>query len=94
MAFYTESVIQMYDGPLRDVTLACENDMMKHVIDRFGESVKTQILDPEHFTAFVKVPASPTFFAWVFTFGGGIQITAPKDVAHSFREAAKRVAET
>jgi len=92
MAFYAESVIQMYDGPLRDVTLICENDMMKHVIDRFGENVKTQILDPEHFAAYVNVPASPTFFAWVFTFGGGIRIESPEDIARDFREAALRAA--
>jgi len=92
MAFYAESVIQMYDGPLCDVTLVCENEMMKHIIDRFGENTKTQILDAEHFAAYVRVPASPTFFAWVFTFGGDINIAAPEDVAHSFREAALRAA--
>jgi len=89
MAFYAESAIQMYDGPVRDVTLACDNGMMKHVIDRFGEDVNTDIVDAEHFIAHVSVPASPTFFAWVFTFGGGIRITAPEDVAESYREMAR-----
>ena len=86
MAFYAESVFQMYDGPVRDITLLCENDMMKHVIDRFGENVNTEALDAEHFAAYVQVPASPTFFAWIFTFGGGIRITAPEDAANDFRE--------
>ena len=89
MAFYAESIIQMYDGTVRDVILLCENGMMKHVIDRFGEDVKTEITDEEHFTAFVRVPASPTFFAWVFTFEGGIKITAPDDVAESYRKMLK-----
>ena len=40
MAFYAERIIQMYDGELRDITLHCNNDMMMHVIDRFGEDVK------------------------------------------------------
>lgn len=89
MAFYAENVIQMYDGPMCDVTLRCENNMMKHVIDRFGEDIKTKILDTEHFAAYVCVPASPTFFAWVFTFEGGIQITAPEDVAASYKKMLK-----
>jgi len=89
MAFYAERAIQMYDGPVCDVTLSCKNEMMKHVIDRFGEDVDTEILDTEHFLARVSVPASPTFFAWVFTFGGGIRITAPEDVAESYREMAR-----
>jgi len=90
MAFYAESVIQMYDGPVCEVTLACENEMMKHVIDRFGEGVNTKIVDDGHFEAHVSVPASPTFFAWVFTFHGSIQITRPKDVAVAYKEMAKK----
>ena len=89
MAFYAESVIQMYDGELRDVTLRCENDMMKHVIDRFGEDVQTDVADTEHFTAYVRVPASPTFFAWVFTFGGAVRIIAPGDIIDSYKEMLK-----
>ena len=89
MAFYAESVIQMYDGELRDVILLCENDMMKHIIDRFGEDVQTDVTDAEPFTARVRVPASPTFFAWVFTFGGAIRITAPDDVADSYKAMLK-----
>ena len=85
MAFYAESIIQMYDGEMRDITLHCENDMMKHVIDRFGEEVKTKKLDADCFAADVRVPASPTFFAWVFTFEGAVRIAAPDDVAESYR---------
>ena len=86
MAFYAESIIQMYDGVMRDITLHCENGMMKHVIDRFGEDVKTKKLDADRFVAHVRVPASPTFFAWVFTFEGAIRIAAPDDVAGSYRD--------
>ena len=89
MAFYAESVINMYDGSMRDVTLYCESDTMKHVIDRFGENVQTELLDAGRFAAYVSVPASPTFFAWVFTFGGNIRIAAPEDVAGSYRDMIK-----
>jgi flavin-dependent dehydrogenase len=60
---------------------------MKHVIDRFGEKARMEIFDGEHFAAYINVSDSPTFFAWVFTFGGGI--TAPKDVLASCRGMAK-----
>ena len=85
-AFYAERIIQMYDGEMRDITLRCDNEMMKHVIDRFGEDVETEILDADTFAAYVRVPASPTFFAWAFTFEGAIRITAPDDVAASYRD--------
>ena len=86
MAFYAESIIQMFDGEMRDITLTCKNEMMMHIIDRFGEDVKTEILDTDRFAAFVRVPASPTFYAWAFTFGGAIRITAPDDVAESYHD--------
>ena len=86
VAFYAEGIIQMYDGIMRDITLQCENEMMKHVIDRFGEDVQTEIITSDRFVAYVHVPASPTFFAWVFTFGGAIRIAAPDDVAGSYRD--------
>jgi len=89
MAFYAKAVINMYDGPVADVILHCKNVMMKHVIDRFGEDIKIKMLDDEHFTAYVSVPASPTFFAWVFTFGGSIKIIGPQDVVTNYRDMLK-----
>ena len=86
MSFYSEKVFQMYDGPVQDITMHCETNMMKHVIDRFGDDVKTEILDTEQFAAHVRVPASPTFFSWVFTFDGGIRLTSPEDVVEKYQE--------
>jgi hypothetical protein len=43
-------------------------------LDRFGERVRTHIVDKEHFAVTVEVSVSPTFFAWVFTFGGTMTI--------------------
>ena len=91
MAYYGESVIHMHDGPVINVSLICDNDMMKHIIDRFGEEVETEILDDNHFYAHIRVPASPTFFAWIFTFNGMIRISAPHEVVEAYREMAVKV---
>jgi len=68
--------------------LLCENSVMRSVIDRFGEYVKTEAVDKEHFHAIVDVAPSPPFFAWVFTFGGKIRIIEPEQVALKMREMA------
>jgi predicted DNA-binding transcriptional regulator YafY len=86
MAYYAESIIQMYGGDIRDITLHCDNDMMKHIIDRFGEDVKTEIINTDRFAAYVRIPASPTFYAWTFTFEGAIRIAAPDDIAACYRK--------
>lgn len=92
IAFYAQKVFQMYDGPMREITLKCENGLMKSVIDRFGEDVETAVIDNDHFHANVSVCASPTFFGWVFGFGGKLEIIAPKDVIDEYTSLARRAA--
>ena len=91
LAAFTKATFQMYDGPLLDVTLKCENELMKAIIDRFGEEVKTSIADTGHFYATVKVAASKTFFGWVFTSDGAVTITAPGEAVRAYRDMLKRV---
>lgn len=88
--YYANDVFQMFDAEMRDVTLLCNNDMMRHILDQFGEGVNTEIIDADRFAAYVNVPPSPTFFAWVFTFGGGIRITEPEDVLEKYRDMIKK----
>ena len=82
-------------GPLKDrsVTLFCDNSVMKGVIDKFGMDIKVQVRDEEHFSTKVMVCASPTFYSWVFQWGGKIKITAPKDVVKGYRELVKKAME-
>ena len=89
VAFYAQNVFQMYDGPMREITIKCENSLMKSVIDRFGEDVKTTVIDNENFYADICVCASPTFFGWVFGFGGKMEIIAPKDAIDEYISLAQ-----
>ena len=86
---YTKGVFQMYDGSEQDVILKCENTLMKSIIDRFGEDVETSVTDDEHFTARVRISASPTFYGWVFGFAGKMKIIAPQSVADEYIRLAR-----
>ena len=83
---YFSQIFSMYDGPECDVDILCKNDMMKHVIDQFGEKVKTNIVDNNHFLASVRVSLSPTFYAWVFSFAGKMIIKNPKEAIDGFKK--------
>jgi hypothetical protein len=80
----------MYDGPMLDVTLKCENEFMKTIIDRYGEEVKTEIAGPKHFYAMVRVSASKTFYGWIFGTDGAISIEAPAEAVQEYRDMLKR----
>lgn len=90
LAVYTNQVFQMYDGEERTVELKCDNELMKNIIDRFGEKVNVISNDESAFTVSVTVDVSSTFFGWVLGFGGGIKIIAPNDVRELYKETCIR----
>ena len=88
---YTREVFRMYaNQEPEEVTLLCKNEIMKGIIDQFGPDVKVKKADKEHFRAMVRVCVSPTFYGWVFTWGGDVKIEGPENVLSGYREMAER----
>ena len=87
-AEYVRKVFGMYPDNLCTVELLCDNEIMRSVIDRFGENVQTETVDEQHFRATVEVAPSPPFFSWVFTFSGKIRIVSPAAVLEEMRDMA------
>ncbi len=87
-AEYSKKVIKMYDDklPERAVTLRCQNEYMKNVLDRFGEDIKTTTVNKDSFRARVTVVPSSTFFGWVMQYKGGILIERPAEVKRNYEE--------
>ncbi len=95
VARYTREVFRMYDNEEpQEVTLLCANDVMKGVLDKFGMDITVKKADPEHFRTKVKVCTSPTFYSWVFQWGGKIRIVGPEDAVTEFREMARKALES
>lgn len=85
---YSRDIFEMYDGEEVKVRLECRNDLMKYIIDRFGEDVETKRSGADYFVATVSVALSPTFYGWVFQFGGNIRILSPKKAVSEIMEMA------
>lgn len=81
---YFKQIFSMYDGEECEVELLCDNELMKHIVDRFGEKVQTKQSDNKHFSAIVTVSLSPTFYGWVFSFGGKMSLVSPKVAVDGF----------
>lgn len=92
-ADFANKVVQMYaSGEEKTVVLRCKNDTMRSVIDKFGEGIQVGSFDNEHFTAEVQVQPSQTFFGWVFTFRGDIEILKPESVKEEYLSIVRKVA--
>ena len=77
----------MYDtDEPEEVVLHCDASVMKSVIDNFGMTVDTTPIDNQHFEVSVMVCTSPTFYRWVFGFGGKIKIVGPDKILEEYRQ--------
>ncbi len=91
IARYTREVFRMYDTEEAvPVTLVCENEVMKGVLDAFGMDIKVKRAEKGHFETTVMACTSPTFFGWVFQWEGKVKITAPKEALQGYKEMAEK----
>ena len=64
--------------------------MAKYIVDRFGTRLETKQVSDDRFTVSVEVSLSPTFYAWVFQFGGGMCILSPEDAVSEIKRMANQ----
>ena len=93
MSDYARKIIEMFDGEEQEVELICDNELMKSVIDKFGENIHTERINEDQFKATVTVAASKTFYAWCFRFAGQMKIAGPRKVKKQYLEMAKKILE-
>lgn len=83
---YMQQMFGMFNGPVKRVTLRCENRFAGAMLDRFGTApILTPSGDGEHFTMTVEVQVSPQFYGWVAGLGTGVEIAGPADVRAEMR---------
>lgn len=90
---YSKKIFNMYSGESIRVSIKCHNSVINAVIDRFGEGVFMEKCDDENVFVYPNVDISPTFFAWIFTFGGKMKIEGPQGVKEQFNFMLKNFME-
>ena len=86
---YVRQQFHMFAGDETEVILECRDDMMKYIIDQFGEEVETWKVSEDTFRVKVSVADSPTFYGWVFPFEGKIRIAEPEEIREKYRSMVK-----
>jgi predicted DNA-binding transcriptional regulator YafY len=93
MEEYVQHQFRMFAGEEVEVVLECRNDMMKYIVDQFGEDVETRKASDETFFAKVSVADSPTFYGWVFPFEGKVKIAKPQEIRDKYMAMVRAAAE-
>ena len=85
---YTEQAFKMYGGQPVEITIRFDAKLMGVVYDKFGEDTKMIRLNADTCVATVMVQVSPTFWGWIFQFGGLMQITSPDSMIEEYKNKA------
>ena len=89
---YSAPIFDMFEGDDRvPVMLEVSNELAKYIVDRFGTSLKTQLVSDDKFSVIVEVSLSPTFYGWVFQFGEKMRILSPKMAINDMSEMAEKI---
>ena len=83
---YTEQAFKMYGGQPMDITIQFDNKLIGVVYDKFGEGTRMVRLTEDSCVATVKVQVSPTFWGWIFQFGGQMRITSPESMIAEYKQ--------
>ncbi len=84
---YTQEVTRMFSTEETiEVSLLCDAELMKAVIDHFGANVRTKPVGENQFRATVKVCPSPTFYRWIFGWQGKMKIEGPEIIQKNYIE--------
>ena len=71
VAAYTNKMVDMFAAEhAEQVKLLCSNELMRVIIDHYGEDIEISPYDDTHFTVIIEVNPSGTFYGWVFKFMG------------------------
>ena len=75
-----------------EVTLLCDNRVMRAIIDNFGVDAATHPVDENHFRVTVTVCLGPTFYRWLFGWGwdGSIVIVGPDEVVRQYKKMLRK----
>lgn len=87
---YTTQMFRMFGGEPEEVSLRFPDKLLGPVYDKFGLDITVTRLAENVLEAESTVQLSPTFYGWVFQFGGEMRITGPSKAVKGYNKALKK----
>ena len=87
---YYSTTNKMYSGPTQEVTLICDNSIVREIIDQFGQNFTCVPISERAFKAVVKTSISPAFFGWLFQYAGKITLQGPEEAVKQYSKLKRK----
>jgi len=88
---FSRVIFDMFGGDAVRVEISCTEELVNSMLDRFGLDLVLRKGENGECLFNVEVELSPTFFAWVSTFGGDVKLLSPQSAVDGFREHIERI---
>ena len=82
----------MFGGDVMPVTFVCNLDLREQILDRFGEKIKLDGVDVNHFRTTVDVAVSDGLVSWIMQFGDQIKVEEPRRLVDLIKEKTEKIA--
>lgn len=92
IADYTSKMFNMFGGDFMPVTFVCDLDLREQILDRFGEKIKLDGVDVNHFRTTVDVAVSDGLVSWIMQFGDRIKVEEPRRLVDLIKEKTEKIA--
>lgn len=90
-ADYASKLFNMFSGEPKPIELICNNDVLDPILDRFGENVRIQKVDDEHFLIRTNAVVSQGLVSWILGFGDRIKVRTPNDLIYDVTKKAQEI---
>ena len=91
---YTKPMFNMFKGEPVKAEIIFDMSLLNVVFDRFGLDITVYPVGKNKFKAFLNVSISPTFIAWLFTFGDKAQLVAPENLVDEIKSTLNSLNKT
>lgn len=90
-ADYASKLFNMFSGEPKPIELVCNNDVLDPILDRFGENVRIQKVDDEHFLIRTNAVVSQGLVSWILGFGDRIKVRTPNNLIYDVTKNAQDI---
>ena len=88
---YVKTIFDMYNGETTTVLLRMHHSLLNAAMDRFGSNAHLRSDDEDFFVLSAPVEIGPTFFGWLFQFGGKAKLIGPENICRDFAVYCREV---
>ena len=93
IADYSNKHLSMFSGDIKPVEMVCNNSMIEHFVDQFGEKVIMRPYDEANFIVKVDVAVTDGLVAWIMQYGNKIKVKSPKELKNMIIDKTNSILE-